>query len=197
MNDIGGEISRWHDFNSCSSTRQWVSTSNGVQTSHVCRGSPRINRWSITIHAILAAPMTSKRREMEPSLCGISVRSVSQSNRSWTNLEIFDQYPERRCSLASTWDGCQLCQALSIPCTLRRGPSRLNVAIFSPKDATHDVRRIEGNSLVAFGSRELLLEFVPLYFQYVHRIAPTIFHEPSFIRQGTLDARLCDVRARC
>jgi hypothetical protein len=31
--------------------------------------------------------------------------------------------------------------------------------------------------------REVLLELVPLYFQYVHNIAHTIFHEPSFMQR--------------
>lgn len=105
---------------------------------------------------------------------------------------------KRRCIPASTSDGCRLCQALSIPCTLRRGSSHLNVATSHSKDATHRVQREEDNRLGVFGSRELLLELVPLYFQYVHNIAHTIFHEPSFMKrlqQGK--APLMQVYAMC
>jgi hypothetical protein len=53
----------------------------------------------------------------------------------------------------------------------------------NPEEATQNVRRAEENVLDAFGAQEVLLELVPLYFQYVHNIAHTIFHEPSFLHR--------------
>jgi hypothetical protein len=33
------------------------------------------------------------------------------------------------------------------------------------------------------GSQELFSELVSLYFHYIHNIAHTVFHEPSFMRR--------------
>jgi hypothetical protein len=90
---------------------------------------------------------------------------------------------KRRCIPASTGDGCQLCQAQSIPCTLRRGSGRLSIATASPGKAYHNGPHDEDHVLGAFGSQGLVFELVPLYFQYVHNIAHTIFHEPSFMHR--------------
>ncbi|OOQ85328.1 putative C6 transcription factor [Penicillium brasilianum] len=105
---------------------------------------------------------------------------------------------KRRCIPSSTWDGCRLCQALSIPCTLRRNPTSLHVAVGTSVKATLDGRRDEDHVLGVFGSSDLVLELVPLYFQYVHNIAHTIFHEPSFmdrLREGK--ASMTHVYAMC
>lgn len=68
----------------------------------------------------------------------------------------------------------------------------------TPGKVTHDGRRDEDHVLGVFGSSELVLELVPLYFQYVHNIAHTIFHEPSFMdRLQEGKASMTHVYAMC
>ncbi|KAF9894126.1 hypothetical protein FE257_009099 [Aspergillus nanangensis] len=70
---------------------------------------------------------------------------------------------------------CATCRV----CSLSRGPTRRQLA----NNVARDGRETQENGIGAFGSQELFLEMVPLYFYHIHNIAHTIFHEPSFMRR--------------
>lgn len=52
-----------------------------------------------------------------------------------------------------------------------------------PENPARGERQSKEYGLGVLGSQELFLELVPLYFHYIHNIAHTIFHEPSFMRR--------------
>lgn len=103
--------------------------------------------------------------------------SKPQTNGHYTSAR------KRRCIPASDWDGCRLCHSLSTTCSLRQGPDRPSVSPAVPENITRDGRQVKEHGLGVLGSQELFLELVPLYFYYIHNIAHTIFHEPSFMRR--------------
>lgn len=90
---------------------------------------------------------------------------------------------KRRCIPASDWDGCRLCQSLSSPCSLRHVPGQQSVSPAVLENVTRYERQSKEHGLGVLDSQGLFLELVPLYFHYIHNIAHTIFHEPSFMRR--------------
>lgn len=105
---------------------------------------------------------------------------------------------KRRCIVASDWDGCRLCQSLSSPCSLRQGHRRQSVSLAVLENVTRYERQSKEHGLGVLDSQELFLELVPLYFHYIHNIAHTIFHEPSFMRRLQVGrASMIHVYATC
>lgn len=110
---------------------------------------------------------------------------------------------KRRC--VPVWgDTCRLCQLLSTPCSLNSGsrqhPSPANSLVAPSKltaklpdeellqnemDLNDDFfpSQFGPSYLRILGSRELFGELVPLYFRFIHNIAHTMFHVPSFMHR--------------
>ncbi|RDW58946.1 putative C6 transcription factor [Aspergillus mulundensis] len=119
---------------------------------------------------------------------------------------------KRRCIPNPNGDGCQLCYEIAKPCSLSIAsrPERINnggehlptggtgLSSF-PLDLPSQVSPIVPETpLGELASRELCAELVQLYFRFIHDIAHTIFHEPTFLRRlydGT--APMIQVYAMC
>ncbi|PLB50586.1 hypothetical protein P170DRAFT_381458 [Aspergillus steynii IBT 23096] len=86
---------------------------------------------------------------------------------------------KRRCVPADRGSTCQMCLLLSIPCSLNSG-SRLRI---QPPNGLVGSSQLTERSPSVDRSRELLYELVPLYFRFIHNIAHTMFHVPSFMRR--------------
>ncbi|KAL4908630.1 hypothetical protein BDW74DRAFT_188540 [Aspergillus multicolor] len=104
---------------------------------------------------------------------------------------------KRRCIPNSNGDGCQLCHELAKPCSLSIAfrPQRINNGgeyqptggnelSSLPLDLPSNVpSTVPEPALGGLASRELCAELVQLYFRFIHDIAHTIFHEPTFLRR--------------
>ncbi|KAL4983693.1 hypothetical protein BDW68DRAFT_194215 [Aspergillus falconensis] len=96
---------------------------------------------------------------------------------------------KRRCIPTPNGDGCQLCHETAKPCSLRIAsrPERVNnggrywsTGGNGPLNLPFNVSEVP---LGGLASREIWVELVHLYFRFIHDIAHTVFHEPTFLRR--------------
>ncbi|KAL4972417.1 hypothetical protein BDW66DRAFT_162904 [Aspergillus desertorum] len=100
---------------------------------------------------------------------------------------------KRRCIPIPNGDGCQLCHETAKPCSLRIASSfeRVNIGgrdrSFDGKGPVNGPLNLPSNvsdaPLGGLASQEICFELVQLYFRFIHDIAHTIFHEPTFLRR--------------
>ncbi|KAL2840423.1 hypothetical protein BJY01DRAFT_218545 [Aspergillus pseudoustus] len=94
---------------------------------------------------------------------------------------------KRRCIPTIIGEACQLCNSLSIPCTLSvaRHPTTVSKpdGRIEPSPGPHQPPAALEGPLGVLASREVCVELVQIYFRFIHDIPHTIFHEPSFLRR--------------
>ncbi|KAL4738790.1 hypothetical protein BDV11DRAFT_188892 [Aspergillus similis] len=97
---------------------------------------------------------------------------------------------KRRCIPNPNGDGCRLCHETGKPCSLRilsrfertdNGGWYRSIGGNGPLNLPSNVCEAPEAPLGGLASPDIWVELVQLYFRFIHDIAHTIFHEPSFL----------------